>query len=275
MKALLYTFAAVVLVAANLPAQPAAPDLTLTCDHTGWRTNNQETFCKLLDFTVPFAGSLAVNSGNGAVTVRGWDGADLIVRAQVQTSGQTLFDAEMLAARIVVEVNSSKVQATLPQSTCCENWSVSYEILVPHAADLAINIGNGALSLSDLQGHIQFNIGNGAGSLVRLAGNVEGKIGNGASAITLGGDHWEGQGLDVKIGNGAISIGAVTVAMVASLVLSGPEAASSYAGDDSSLARSVQAMHRPGFVAIVQIAGKSADEVAAHHKRLPARWQCC
>jgi DUF4097 and DUF4098 domain-containing protein YvlB len=85
---------------------------------------------------------------------------------------------------------------------------VSYEIFLPHAADLSLTTANGAIAVNDVQGHIQFTVSNGAVSLVRPGGQVEGKVANGAVAITVGGDHWEGQGVDVRTSNGAIAINA-------------------------------------------------------------------
>ena len=115
-------------------------------------------------------------------------------------------NAESIAAQVSIDGSDGRVQVSGPKNTMYQNWSLSYEIFLPHTADLALNTANGALAITDVEGHIQFNIADGAVSLVRLAGQVAGKIANGALAITLGGDHWDGPGLDAKTANGAITI---------------------------------------------------------------------
>ena len=108
-----------------------------------------------------------------------------------------------LAAQVSIDVSDGRVQASGPKNTIYQNWSLTYEIFLPHTTDPALNT---ALAITHVPGHIRFNIANGAVSLVRLAGQVDGKIANGAIAITLGGDHWDGPCLDVKTANGAITI---------------------------------------------------------------------
>jgi len=194
------------LAASVVPALSAAPTPSLECHENGWHVNGLETFCKMVEIPALFGGSLSVTTTNGSITIRAWDGPDMLVRAQINTAAATIFDAESLAAQVSIDVSDGRVQASGPQNTMYRNWSLNYEIFLPHTADLSLTTANGALSITDVQGRIQFNVANGAVALVRLAGQVDGKISNGALAITLGGDHWDGAGLDVKTANGAITI---------------------------------------------------------------------
>ena len=203
---LMKTLLIATLAAAVVPAQSAAPTPTLQCNENGWHVNGLETFCKMVEIPALFGGSLSVSTTNGSITIRAWDGPDMLVRAQINTAASTTFGAESLAALVSIDVSAGHVQASGPPNTMYQNWSLSYEIFLPHTADLSLNTANGAIAITDVQGRIQFNIANGAVSLVRLAGQVDGKIANGALAITLGGDHWDGAGLDVKTANGAITI---------------------------------------------------------------------
>src|SRR5215471_5789222 len=75
-----------------------------------------------------------------------------------------------LAAQVSIDVSDGRVQASGPKNTMYQNWSLTYEIFLPHTTDLALNTANSAI------------------------------------AITLGGDHWDGPCLDVKTANGAITI---------------------------------------------------------------------
>jgi hypothetical protein len=179
---------------------------TLQCDTGVWRTNGLENFCKIVDTPAPFLGSLHVKSGNGAITIRAWDEPSVFVRARIDTSSASLFDATLLADRIAITVAGAEVEASGPPTNFTMSWSVSWEILVPRNLDLSLTTGNGTIAISDITGRIDFKAGNGAVTLTNLAGQVTGTVGNGAIVITLGGDHWDGTGLTAKAGNGAITI---------------------------------------------------------------------
>jgi DUF4097 and DUF4098 domain-containing protein YvlB len=194
------------IIATLALAAAASAQGTLSCDQPGWHINGLDTFCKMVEVPADFAGSINVKSVNGAIAIRGWDEAGVLVRAKVQTAATSESEAAALADRISIEVAAGKVQATGPQTTSHLNWSVSWEIFLPHNADVTLGTANGAIAISDVTGRIQFNISNGAVALDRLGGNVDGSVSNGAIAITLGGDHWDGAGLTVKTSTGAIAV---------------------------------------------------------------------
>ena len=200
------TLLALLTFAANAAAQTPAPPPILQCDPAGWRANGLEIYCQIVEIPAPFGGSLAVTATNGAIFVRGWDGPGVLVRVRIQTAAKTVSDAQALAGQLTIDTSNNQVHASGPNSTPFQNWGVSYEIYLPHAADLTVTTANGAVSIADIQGAIKFTVSNGAISLTNLAGQVQGKVANGAVSITLGGDHWDGQGLDVNTTNGAISI---------------------------------------------------------------------
>jgi len=179
---------------------------TVQCDSPGWRINGMETFCKMVEIPAAFNGSLSVKSGNGVTLIRGWDEAGVLVRAQIQTTAASVYDAIALADRIAIDATAGQVQAMGPQTTTHLSWGVSWEIFVPHSADVSLAAVNGAIAISDVTGRIQFSVTNGAVTLERLGGQVDGTAVNGAIAITLGGDHWDGTGLTVKTSTGAIAV---------------------------------------------------------------------
>jgi DUF4097 and DUF4098 domain-containing protein YvlB len=197
------TFAALLLVSV---ASGQGPQPSLDCDNGTWRVNGLETYCKMVEIPADSAGALNVKSGNGSITVRVWDNPGVLVRAKVQTAAATALEAMLFADRITIAVAGTQVQANGPQSTYTLNWSVSWEVFVPRAMDLNLTAGNGAINVSDVAGHLQFSVGNGAVSLTNLAGQVEGAAGNGAITMMLGGDHWDGAGVNVKTGNGTITV---------------------------------------------------------------------
>jgi DUF4097 and DUF4098 domain-containing protein YvlB len=195
---------AAMALAAAAPAQSTQPNLQ--CDSGSWVVNGLESFCKIVDTPAPFLGALSVKSGNGAITIRAWDEATVFVRARIDTAAASVFEAMEAANQIAISVSGTQVQASGPPSTFTRNWNVSWEILVPRNADLSVTTGNGAIAISDVNGRIDFKAGNGAVSLTNLAGEVTGSTGNGAIAIHLGGNHWDGAGVNVKAGLGAISV---------------------------------------------------------------------
>jgi len=195
-----------ILALLALAAGALAQSPTLQCGQSTWRINGLETYCQILEISAPFGGSLAVSAANGAIAIHGWDGSDVLIRAQIQTAAATVYDAQALATQVSIDTSNNQVHASGPSSTPSRNWSVNYEIYMSRAVDLALTTANGAISISDLQGHIQFTVSNGAVALANLDGQVQGKVANGAIAIALGGDHWDGAGLDVTASNGAIAI---------------------------------------------------------------------
>jgi DUF4097 and DUF4098 domain-containing protein YvlB len=205
---LISSIAALALVAVTgvYPLRAQSTEPTLKCDPGAWRINGLETFCKIVDIPAPYLGSLDVKSGNGAITIRAWDEPTLFVRARIDTAASSVFEAMLFADRIAINVSGARIEASGPQSNVTLNWSVTLEILVPRNADLSLTAGNGAIAVSDVAGRIDFKVGNGAVSLTNVAGQVTGTAGNGAIVINLGGDHWDGAGVNVKTGNGAITV---------------------------------------------------------------------
>ena len=65
---------------------------------------------------------------------------------------------------------------------------------------------NGGVSITGVNGHIQFAAVNGGVSLRDLAGSVEGHTTNGGLHLELASDHWDGDRCDVSTTNGGVTI---------------------------------------------------------------------
>lgn len=193
-----------IVCAALLVALPAATAQTpLLCDH-----QNQNSYCEIREITLPFSGSIDANTGGvGAITVQGWDNAWVFVRAHVTTSAEDEFQARLLSPSVEIDTSSNRIWASGPYG---HSWAVSFEVFLPRASGLELNTRVGAIAISDVTGTIHFNIGVGAATLLGLAGEVAGKTGVGAIAIALAGDRWEGKGIDIETGTGAIRISAAS-----------------------------------------------------------------
>ncbi len=172
-----------------------------------WNNDRLQNHCEIREQTLPIGGLITVDAGrNGGVSVKGWDRNEILVRSRVQTAAPTLADAEELAKQIRVDTGGLRIHAEGPSERRDFNWSVSYEIFVPRHSDLSLEAHNGGISISDVNGKIEFSALNGGVSLRRVGGSVHGSTTNGGLAVELSGDRWDGEELDVKTTNGGVSL---------------------------------------------------------------------
>src|SRR5581483_8685894 len=142
--------------------------------------------CEMREQNAGFAGRLTVDGGtNGGISVKGWDQSGVLVRAKVEANADDEATAQSLVSQVRIDMSAGQVSASGPAQANHQGWSVSYEIFVPRNGDLNLKAHNGAISISDVRGNIQFDTQNGGVSLKRLAGNVEGKTTNGGLQIEL------------------------------------------------------------------------------------------
>ncbi len=184
-----------------MPLAAATAQTSLLCDH-----QNRDSYCEIREMTLPFSGSIHADTGGvGAITVKGWDNAYVFVRAQVTTSAEDEYAARLISFSVEVDTSSNHIWASGPSG---KSWAVSYEVFVPHESGVTLNTRVGAIAISDVAGTIHFKAAVGAIALSRLAGEVDGETAVGAIAIVLAGDRWDGKGIDVRTGTGAIHISA-------------------------------------------------------------------
>lgn len=208
MKTLL---SALAVLAASLGASAQTttePKFESTCANNGSWSRGDKTlqqFCETRDLAMPATNgqTLTVDGGpNGGITVRGWDGPNVRIRAKVQTWAATEAAAATRAHRISIATQGNTLRAADPEKE--QNWSVSYEIFVPRTTALALNTTNGGIHIENVQAAIRFETTNGGVSLANLGGSVKGETTNGGLNIALSGSQWQGQGLDVSTTNGGI-----------------------------------------------------------------------
>lgn len=183
-------------------AQTAAPVFTSTCYEMGNR-GDQKRVCETRDLTMaaPTGQPLTIDGGqNGGISVKGWDGADVRIRAVIQTWGDSEAQAQERAKSLSITTSGNALRAS---ST--DHAAVTFEVFVPRRLALALNTYNGGISLHELQGTITFRAYNGGVSLANLGGQVTGNTTNGGLSISLNGSQWNGSGLDVSTTNGGIT----------------------------------------------------------------------
>lgn len=196
------------LMSVSVLAQ-GSQDRGMTCnDRSNW--NNRPSHYELREQTLSATGgTINVDGGqNGGVSVKGWDRGEILVRACVQTQAYSEAEARDLATQIRIETNGLRISAQGPSSFSRNerNWSVSYEVFVPRQSDLSLKSHNGGISISEVRGRIEFDAHNGGVSLNQLGGSVRGQTHNGGLTVNLGGDRWNGEGLDVRTTNGGVNL---------------------------------------------------------------------
>lgn len=179
---------------------------TLTCRGDNWYNDKLEGNCEIREQTLAMSGSPIAIDGrqNGGISVKGWDQNQVLVRARVQTGAPTAAEAADLARQIRIEVGGGKIFASGPENRRNYHWDVSYEVFVPRRADLSLETHNGGISISEVNGKIDFTALNGGVVLRRVGGTVRGSTTNGGLVVELSGDRWDGETLDVRTTNGGI-----------------------------------------------------------------------
>src|SRR5579863_129667 len=195
------------LLAAGVLALIAAPgwaqmqdnqEKTMTCnDHN--HSDRLVNHCEIKEQSLPASGGvMEINPGaNGGVSVKGWSRGDVLVRAKIETAAPSDAEARAMVPNIRFASGAGHLKAEGPSGDDNHNWSVSYEIFVPHQTSFDANTNNGGVHVQDVSGTITFRTTNGGVHLARLAGSVKGQTTNGGVHVELMGDHWEGTGMDV------------------------------------------------------------------------------
>jgi DUF4097 and DUF4098 domain-containing protein YvlB len=189
-------------------ALSAGAQHSLDCDHGHNRSGRLASFCEMRELTIAATSQFSVDAGvNGGVSVKGWDRAQILVRAQVQTADTSDAAAQALATQVRIDTSAGQVRALGPSTTSGDqNWSVSYEVFVPRRTDLTLKAHNGGIAIEDVTAQVNFHTTNGGVSLRRLAGDVHGSTTNGGLSIVLAGTRWDGQQMDVETTNGGVTL---------------------------------------------------------------------
>jgi hypothetical protein len=168
-----------------------------------WSSDGKESYRELREMNVSAAGVLDVDSGrNGGISVKGESRSDVLVRACVQAWGQTADAAKATVAGVKVST-AGGIRADGPEES---NYSVSFEILVPRSTDVRLKAHNGGISLSSVDGNLEFETTNGGVHLDNVSGDVKGRTVNGGVNVALSGNTWRGNGLDVQTSNGGVHL---------------------------------------------------------------------
>ena len=174
------------------------------CENYNYSSGDKVSYKEVRETTVRAGSLLNVDGGrNGGIMVRGEERSDVLIRACVQTAAATDEAARAMAKNIRIET-SPNVRAE--NSADDAHWAVSYEILVPRSTNLKLEARNGGISISGVEGAMEFETTNGGLHLSDIAGEVRGRTTNGGVHVALSGGGWKGSGLDLQTTNGGVHL---------------------------------------------------------------------
>lgn len=197
--------AAAWLVPAAAGAQQAGNPKDPWCARDGG--GDRGHYCEVREMTLPPLGAvLTVNARpNGSIKIVGADRRDVQIRAKITANADTDDQAQGLVKQVTVQTGGS-VHAEGPANESGRNWSVSYEISAPVDQPLSLSSTNGSIAISNVRGQADFTTQNGSLSLTDVAGNFKGRTQNGSVQVSLQGQRWDGEGLNVETQNGSIRV---------------------------------------------------------------------
>jgi len=174
------------------------------CENYNYSSGDKVSYKEVRETTLRAGSLLNVDGGrNGGIKVKGEERGDVLVRACIQTAAVIDEAARAMAKNIRIET-SPNVRAE--NSTDDSHWAVSYEILVPRSTNLKLETHNGGISISGVEGTMEFQAMNGGIHVSDIAGDVKGRTTNGGVHVTLSGNSWKGSGLDLQTTNGGVHL---------------------------------------------------------------------
>jgi len=198
MKSLAVFIAALTLTACGLLAQSP----TMSCSGRSWSKGSN--FCEVREVTIASLPTLLVDGNqNGGVSIKGANRSDILVRAMVQTHGNSESEAKSLGSQVIVHTSAGTVKADGPKGS---GWSVTYEIFVPLHTNLNLKTHNGGVAIAGVESSMEFHSVNGGISLKDVGGSVKGETVNGGVSLQMTNTRLAGQGIDVQTQNGGISM---------------------------------------------------------------------
>lgn len=207
------TAALLMVTALHLPAQVRNGDNGFGradwCNDSRYSSgrNRSASHCELRQETLSGQRAIDVDSGaNGGIAVRGWDSADVHVRARFSAYAPTEAEARDTVSRVSLTTAGGRIRAEGPATSRDASWAASFEVLAPRNTSLTLNARNGGLSVASFTGSANMRTVNGGVSVADAAGDIRGRTQNGGVTATLAGRSWEGRGLDLETSNGGVSL---------------------------------------------------------------------
>jgi hypothetical protein len=206
------------LTTAVVAQQKKAPELNRTPQLV--RTTTRHDLRRLA-----YGGTLTIiGPPDSSITIEGWQRSEVDVSAEIQLRADTEKDLDLLAAvnTFVLDEDSNhlRVMSTgthdkafmrsvakkFPKTLLGLPWRIDFRIRVPFAIDLDINAGRGPISITGVEGNIQFSAAESATNLKLTGGTVYGTIATGTVKLEVPARSWRGVGATFRLAAGNITI---------------------------------------------------------------------
>lgn len=195
---------------AQAPAQPpqSRADRFMRNCEDGWGDRDRERFCEVRDVTLrPPANRLVVDGHqNGSIRLHGWDRGEVLVRALIQTWGDSRDEAQDLARQLRIETDGDRIRSDGPSTRRRSGWAVSYEVWMPRKTNVDAETQNGGITAEGIEGRLYLDAVNGGITLRDVAGDVRAETTNGGATAVLSGTTWRGGSLDLSTTNGSVTL---------------------------------------------------------------------
>src|SRR6185503_8130093 len=174
---------------------------------------------------LPYGSTLTIiGPPDSSITIEGWQGNEVDVSADIQLRADTEADLDLLAAvnTFVVDEDANhlrlmstgthdkvfmrSVAKKFPKALLGLPWRIDFRIRVPNIIDLDINSGRGPISISGVEGNIQFSAAESATKLKLTGGTVYGTIGIGTVKLEVPARSWRGVGATFRLAAGDITV---------------------------------------------------------------------
>jgi hypothetical protein len=174
---------------------------------------------------LPYGSTLTIiGPPDSSITIEGWQGSEVDVSADIQLRADTEADLDLLAAVntfvLDEDANHLRLMSTgthdkvfmrsvakkFPQALLGLPWRIDFRIRVPNIIDLDINSGRGPISISGVEGNIQFSAAESATKLKLTGGTVYGTIGIGTVKLEVPARSWRGVGATFRLAAGDITV---------------------------------------------------------------------
>ena len=192
---------------AGAQERESAEEWVAHCQRWNGHNGDHENFCEQRETRIAAPSRLSVDGReNGGVSVKAWDGSDVLVVQRIQAWAPSREQARSVASGIRVHTAGGEIYANGPEMGRRQGYSVSYEIFVPRRMDLRLTTNNGPVAVNGVTGRMEISAHNGPLALRELGGDVHARADNGPLSVVLGGSRWSGEGLDAETTNGPVTL---------------------------------------------------------------------